>query len=485
MAGIFTIKPRYRSDIVCTLGESTTVKYMVTQSRINWNEQDRVKIAYASGGNGGFASGEQRGLSQASFEMVIFGDDLADAMSGLRTVTQALTSEWGGYIQYRPRGLASGVLSTYYHYLQSPPPAIQGQGNVSDFGPNIVQAGRTHKYAIRCQCAVMIKAWATSDPETLVSIVTETAMQNRDDGTYDNFVIVPDSSIKGDAIIPVVKITLDPGTAANSVIVHKRRMIVGSNTNLDYIEAEDATSTTEFSSGADVACSGGNCLTSTDANAQFWKSFTAIGFDSTYLGNISILACVYIPTGSTYTIEAGISADGSSYLSSKERVSLAGTSTWKLLQFGGISLPPSALVERFTDDTTIEIGPWATKNIGLLADFSRTAGSGECKVDFFVLAKEGEFLGTFTSFDGNTVGAYGIFIDAVSDVFWVDSLSDSIINSFVLQGRSADQLIMGAGFDYRLRFFSHLLSSDLIVQGESNAATIYGIYGTIFPFEES
>lgn len=480
--GIFTIRPKRRSAITCTLGESTTVKYYVPQVRINWNEQDRVKVAYASGGHGGFASGEQRGLSQATFEMVIFGTDLADAMSGLRTVTQALTSRYGGYIQYRPRGLSSSVMSTYYHYLQSGPPAIDGQGPLSEFGPNYLQGGRTHTYAIRCQCQVMIKAWATSDPQSPQTIVSETTGLDNGlyDGTHTPHIVALSSNIKGDAVFPAI--FLYGNAVTDRAYIHKRSMEAGSSSFLDWLEAEDADTQTNFANTVNASASGGEVERTSSASAVL--EWVSPGFSDNYLGHVSMVMVYNLAAGTSYTVVATLE-NGTGTLDQSETVTISGHANWQIAKFSELLFPPWKVTEWYDDSTTPPIAYVAGSNVKFKLEFTRVSGSGNLDVDYAIATMTDEWFG-FVEKSVDTAGA--IVIDALQNAVWLHS-SESITTAYVVEnwsfeGDSLSNLILHKGFDYCLRFM-FADSSDHISIGDTFSAKVLGIYATIFPFEES
>lgn len=476
--GIFTIKPRYLSDITCALGKISSVKYYVLPTRVHWNEQDRVKIAYASGGQGGFASGEQRGLSQATFEMVIFGTDMADAMSGLRTVTQALTSQWGGHIQYRPVGLDSGVLSTYYHYLQSSPPAIEGQGPLSDFGPQYVHS--TYQYGIRCQCQVAIKAWATSDPASPATIKTSTSIQNFTDGSNVNYVIVENSSIKGDAVIPIVD--YDRTDSESQLIaymyVHRKRMVVGNTDTQDFIDSDDFSPAWTHVADASV-CGGDYERTTTTDGSQVGYTFFS-GMDRTYFGRISPIMCA--KTSGEYTAYVSLTQTAA-VVEQNDPVTIDSAS-WKLYKLGQLDFPiidPPDYIPVANCDSWLLVA-YLNLDVALVS-------AGNLDFDFLWIPKADDWITHISSIDPDSSANS---LDT-GDNLLIDGFTGSVYNGSPLpptytlisvwnvDGPKID-LVLEKGFDHKISFLASD-ENDLFRHAFEADVTVYGLYATIFPFE--
>jgi hypothetical protein len=199
---------------------------------------ERIKIAYAEGKVGGHVQGITRSLAQFQFDVVIFGTSEANAQANMRTFQRAITDPMGGHVQYRPSGLGGSVISTYYHYLMSPPmqlfPVAGVQGRARAWTR---PGGAITDEAYRYRATLMTKAWGTSDPTSYSSIVTSTGVDN-EGGTM----VVPASSIKGDGALGVLEVvgTMSSGDdVLKNAIVYKRKMRVGNNSDLDWIEAEN------------------------------------------------------------------------------------------------------------------------------------------------------------------------------------------------------------------------------------------------------
>ena len=85
----------------------------------------------------------------------------------------------------------------------------------------------------------MTKAWATSDPESPLSILSQTTINNHNDAGDNNFVDVPAASIPGLVTFPIVLIN---GTESSKftydLILWHRPFETGDTTEGDWTEGE-------------------------------------------------------------------------------------------------------------------------------------------------------------------------------------------------------------------------------------------------------
>ena len=74
-----------------------------------------------------------------------------------------------------------------------------------------------------------------------------------------------------------------------------------------------------------------------------------------------------------------------------------------------------------------------------------------------------------------------------AEMAWLDAdpSNDRFTIVWVNDGTAYSNLIMEKGFDYRLRFFAVTNSTDIIDQTSAFSVAVSGLYGTIYPFEES
>jgi hypothetical protein len=509
--GVFNIHPKGLSSITCSLMETETVDYQVDPTKIDMNESARLEVIYAQGEMGGSVRKSRAGLVAIKFRMAVFGSTQATAMANARTVVQALTNPDGGYIEYRPVDLSASVMSTYYHYLQSKPPKLTkgGVALAAAIMARMGQRGRDQEYGIQIDCEVMTKAWATSDPETLIPITTVSNLDNHDDAADDNFVIIQDSDIKGDALLPVI--TVDPDVVSiNTLIVYSRAMRVGANTNLDWIEGEDYFEASG-SASTTVDANASNGEYAHDSGSTVFFRYYLPEFDSTYLGHVTpIISARTSSSGTTYSIIVRLRRylmEGiiETILGSKSDAAwyISNAALWCLLHgFGEIDMPGIPIPDYITDDTSPTIGEYIKGQVsapapvdGIIVELyaTRTGGSGSLQVDWLCLAKADEFIVKgqsqqrtgYVDDDG-----YHLEFGALSDGFAVlynDPTPDRLKCTWQKYGMPMRGFILLKGFDHRLRFITAYYYDDPPETRPISTfdVTIKGIYGTVFPFEES
>ena len=483
-AGIFTIKPKFQSDVVCTLGESTTVKYYVLSSTVDWKEQERVKINYVSGGTGGSASGEQRGLANATFSMVVFGTDQADAMAQLRILSRALTNKHGGFIQYRPRGLGASVLSTYYHYLQSPLPAIRSQGDISDYKGLIGQIDRTHTYGIECKCTVAIKAWATSDPTTPVTIKAATSIENFTDDSNVNYVVVENSAIKGDGFIPIIEYSrtdaIDCFVYALWAQFHK--MTVGNTDVLDFVDSDEFDPA--MTNVVDATVCGGEYERTTDpVDATLITPTHWTGIDQMYFGKVSPIACVKTSGSYTLGIEYYQSSTGE-YVSAGTKATT--NANWALYPFNQIDFPIASPPDYIANGEADDWLGFSYVRLGITR-----VSAGNFDIDFVWIPRSDEWLAKLYSLDNDSASHSmdtddEITIDAFSGMVYRGQpvTAKSFLSTWNKDGPSLHMLVFEKGFDHRISFLA-LDEDETYRHGFTADVTVYGLHATIYPFEEA
>ena len=138
------IKPRasHLSDITIGLLNGGPYKgtsdYICPLQTLDFNEELRRQIIYgqAPPGEGGRVIVDFGPLVPVMFGLIIKTTTREDMIAAYDTLQAALVDPEGGTIQYKPEDLAAGVLSTYYHYLQSAPPRLLDEkGNRWDASP--------------------------------------------------------------------------------------------------------------------------------------------------------------------------------------------------------------------------------------------------------------------------------------------------------------------------------------------------------------
>lgn len=480
--GKFILHPTLLSDITLSLVRSSkTSNYIVAPGSIDMNEAERIKVLYSDGEQSGAVRKTRMGLVPITFKVVVFGSTQANAMVNYRTLVRAITNPQGGTLEYVPDGL-SGVLSTYYHYLQSAAPRIRRGGMAKE-----IMEGYGHidiasnSYAIECIVKLMTEAWATSDPETLITINAQVTLDNHDDASNDNHLVVSSSSIKGDVLFPFITAGDNYIATIQTVLLQRRRMRIGANTNLDWIEAEDVSNPTNFSSLPDASVSGGDYMRCTAASGDLQANLQGLGMDSTYFGKITPILCVRVDTSTTYSVTVSVK-NLYATLQTTPAVSLSGN-YWQLIYtLSELDLPPITLPSHLDDDTSPTIGAYVTEDMRIQYTFTRTSGSGGIDVDFLLFAKADQWIGNIQSAGYVLSTTSYLKIDSISQCAHLVPISGGEFwEQWGKYGSSWADLGLEKGFDHRLRFFWH--SQGTFSHTERLKVDVKGIFGTVYPFE--
>ena len=236
-----SLHPRGASDITLSVGNVST--YFVPLQTLDFNEEQRWQAIYddARTGEGGEVVGESAPLVPLVFQCRVRGATRAAVIQAYNTLKLALINQRGGTLEYKPEDLAAGVLSTFYHYVQSAPPRLLDvAGNRWD------AAARSDdgQFAVWVECELKTQPIATSDPDSPVTLTDlDVTIQNWEDAgeSQTNQVLINGGNIKG-SMPALLRFTARPGAgqAMGRLIVFKRDEGTLANFKNIY-EAEGAT----------------------------------------------------------------------------------------------------------------------------------------------------------------------------------------------------------------------------------------------------
>lgn len=219
-----------------------TSDYICPLQTLDFNEEQRRAVVYAQAppGEGGRAVLDYAPLVPIPMTLVIKTETVAERIAAYNAIQDVLLDPEGGTIKYKPEGIGAGVLDTYYHYLQSPPPRLLDEpGNRWD------AAVKSDKYfTLQIQVQFMTQPIATSDPESPVTLTElSTTIDNwvDDSPSQNNGVSLTAANLKG-TLPALLRIMVRPGAGRRlgRLLIFDR---AGSNfaTNFDcLLEAEDA-----------------------------------------------------------------------------------------------------------------------------------------------------------------------------------------------------------------------------------------------------
>jgi len=189
------LHPDGRDDITFDLSLQTGASegYTVNVGTLRFSEEKRIEVVY--GGEGGefpVAVDETSNLADVTFTAIISSATWAGMMGKLEAFQLAVRNVAGGTLEYKPEGAAAGTRSTFYHYVQSPVPALRQRAK------NRPDRGANSSGLFRLEVDVTLRTWpiATSDPDSLVEVLSATTLHNVGDGSQD-YVTVDGDDIKG------------------------------------------------------------------------------------------------------------------------------------------------------------------------------------------------------------------------------------------------------------------------------------------------
>lgn len=489
--GIFTVHPKNQAPVTCSMMEDESVNYQVWPSSIDFNYGERMKVAYAETNAGGAVRASKSGLVSVKFSVYVFGSSQANALANLGTLQRAFTNG-DGYIQYRPIGLDS-AMSTYYHFLKSSPPSLP-RGDV-----NLIDAYQDSRfgqfkrdsaaYVVLAEFEVMTKAWGTSDPDAPVTAVEATDIINQDDGESNiNYITLEASSIKGDGLIPIVKISGDVSAATGPhyttrLFLHMKRVEIGESSNRDWMTAD-----IDYNDSLSDATEAGE-----------------------YLGRLSPITGAAAASGATHDINfftRSSNMDDEVY-SNDSWIRITNTTPQVIYQFNEINVPPWAVPDWVTDDSSPTLAGYNSfLRIGV--DERLIDGSGSVSFSFLWVPKVdgANWFGMadyteqtyyspcgLVSDPGGALEYTVVWFDAISGTVYQTDNNGILMYDWDLAGKTLYGFVMQNGYDWKVRVAGmEVTPPELDVPPEPDEEygddipyelTVMGLWVTIFPFNEA
>lgn len=200
MPGVFEIHPAGGSTIICdTLDTIDTAEYLLISADLK--ESEREKIIYSEGKFDGSVINSTASIVTVEFVILVNGDTPEEIAGNLGTLKAVFFNHEGGYIEYRPIGYSSSVITTFYKYLQSPPPERLRE-------PDAVQSSIELDFAMGQLYRFQIKVFslATSDPDDVLGEIISGDVWAYTEGSEKGYLVLSASSIKGDGLFPIISI---------------------------------------------------------------------------------------------------------------------------------------------------------------------------------------------------------------------------------------------------------------------------------------
>lgn len=490
MAGVFTIRPHNLSNITCQIaGDDISVNYVLDPNSVELHATERM------------AQQSRPGLFSCpfGFKLWVFGDTQAGTITNAKTVVVAMTNPDGGFIEYRPRGLSTGVLTTYYHYCaragehpELDDPVAFDEAKMAQLG----YRGGGQKYGMVLNIEVSTRPYGTSNPTSLATLKTATSIDNAHDATYDNTLTILDGAIKGVGAMPVLMISPDAATNCDRLLLHRKTLPAGSalSTRFDVWEVEDM----QVEGGSWGAVADGNA-----SDGDYRRTNSAAGILlATPFNHYSGLAPRPFFGKITPILVNCWSDNGSSY---RARFRMASGLTGSIVVYSNwVTVPARTTGEEFVLYTFTELdfppSPWPPEwvadaswgarfsNTVLKLEVDQISGSGYVNLDWLFVASSHDFISVFEAGSGaDLVTGSRMWIDPFNQAAYTENASGNYYrhDHWFKYGSPYERMIMGKGYDHRLRFVFWRDADDTYVRTAAHTITIYGLHLTIFPFETS
>jgi len=484
MAGLFKIHPENGSTITCSLTNDDNETYII--STYDFKEAEREKVLYSEGLSGGKVNGIDYGDVEIDLRIIIAGDTWEEIAAAQRTLSRAFRDKDGGYIEFRPAEFDSSVMSTWYRYLRSSPPKSTGKNNkpvVSNY-----------KLAQLFEYKVMIKAWATSDPDSLTHL-GQTVQTSITDSLG-----ISSSSLKGDISLLHAKITCHTATAigansSNNVIIAVSEVDNYTDPVPGLVEAEDGTPQTGYQCGtwsivSNSSFSGGQYyeLTNPDnTNSIAFDIFNDMNISSTHFGMFNVLFGYNInSSGGTWSTSIRISAWSDESIDITQSDSILAVN----YDFHSVALPPFSAKEEMINNDTMSVNVYFDLTGG-------TPSTAEIDFDFLWFIPQDSIVAhistyTVTDFGYNSDYHRYLIVSAVDGSAYIttDRVGGVDITERIeggvswKKGTPPESFIIDSDKNYNVAILPLEGTENQYTEGTTLLTfDMYCTFGTIYPFE--
>jgi hypothetical protein len=493
MAGVFTIRPYDKGAFVCTMMQDASNTLQVIPTSIEMNYHQRVNMIYAESQMGGRVSGINTGLVPIKFTVMVKGGSQSDAISELRLLTQAIVHKDGGYLEYRPIGLATNVMTTWYKYVQSKiPRVVRSEGLIDKVMETYEQAGSSVD-AVIVEVELQTFAWGTSDPYDLRDIATGTVNTHYDGASNDNTLYIA-GAFKGDVVFPVVAIeggNVGGGLGdVTELYLHRRDQSDGTTYHYDWFQGEDFTFNTGWASQSDPTyASGGSVARYTDAGSEAEMYYDSIANLERYaLGRVAAVA--NIRTSASDSAYARIAYDAGAFgnrnVTQRLLLDHSAGNLYKVHDFDHVSAPMVPVPERMGEGTNPSVATFGA-NIGPVVLAEGVNTGDQLDVDWIWLPKIGgrNYFAKFLSDSNNATiddaQTSSLIIDCIEGQTYGINSSNELVGTWTHHGPSLNEFLLHDGINCCLRLTGQSASGvELTFEFDID---FDGIYGTIYPFE--
>lgn len=337
--------------------------YVIDAGSLRFNEERRIEIVY--GGEGGefpIPVDETANLADVTFTTLISSASWAGMMGKLEALQLAVHNAQGGTLEYLPEGAAAGTRSTFYHYVQSPIPALRQRQR------NRIDRGFGGGSVFHLEVDVTLRTWpvATSDPDNLVQVLTSETIYNVGDGSQD-YVTIDGDDVPG-SLPALARFLITPGAGGASSI--GRFWMARRTTGLaDFAptllsdSSAHITAAGAWSTVIDATRCGGDYVRCTPVQneIEYGRRFTIVNWDD-HRGRAALAAVVKASAGDTndWSIYYGWTIGNTVNRGTAQRV--AQTDEWEVLLLGEPDLPETEMSD--IEDLDLYVDVLVKRNAG-------------------------------------------------------------------------------------------------------------------------
>jgi hypothetical protein len=487
VAGVFTVHPSSGTAISISFVAGAGPYFLLQE--VDFREDERLRIVYEDTPSGGSIKSIDFGSVEIQLHIAVIGTSLDGVSQNLRTLQDAFLDPEGGTIEYKPLDYGDSVLHTYYHYLPSPPPRRTHRK----------VAAHDNAYAESYEFTIRIKAWATSDPDAPVNIVSDQTLDPRLDDDDSNLITISSASIKGDAALPIMRIG-SGGSSLAALLMWIKDGGVADGGVMDDDEADTGLTNFTEVTGAGSQYSFGkyyNLATTTATGQVVFKKGDNIDFVR------KVMPMVVFYANALETVKITVSAvNGLTYQTASVTVTPVGISSPSLVIFPSFWQPPISMpavaANRSASNQPLQNLDIYFSNILWTVDVERTnAQSGGLKLDNIVLAYADLFIAQFNASAANFTLFNHLGINTVEGrydaVEWVAATGDAAPvtarQNPIKYGSPIESMILRSGIDHHLQVIPiPTVDNDdaRILQFGAFGTTVVNVdlvYATIYPFD--
>jgi hypothetical protein len=356
--------------------------YVVDLNTLRFGEEDRELMEYAqrTGAEGGDRVGVQNPLVPLTFAAVVVADSRADMVEMAQDLRVALMT--GGYLEFKPEDLPGGVTSSFYAYLPSGPGGLV-QRRKNRWDAAAVDEGGTLVYRVVYTVSLMTYPLLLSDPDSPITAVSATTIENRDDTTGDDFVTLPAATVIGDsrALVQLTMRNMEPGEFDDIIGVYIFPRIYGlTNYRIVFEPGTIVVGATEWVTTVDATRSDGSYqrLTPVTDDLSYRLQFQVTNWTDFVGRHLLMIACR--DNGGSegdFEVRGGWSLGTGELKDPTPWASTQGEflEEWQLFSLGEIEFPGTRIVEV----EELNTDPYYELEVRRIS-----GGSGTFDVDFFI-----------------------------------------------------------------------------------------------------